>query len=61
MLFGKVLKQVIYVKIYHEAKLQAFVKNTDDPQLTKTFHNRRVFRELHVLFLRTLCAFSILV
>jgi len=45
--FDKILRYLICVKIFHEAKLQAFVKMQMIRNQPKTFQNRRFFRELN--------------
>jgi len=45
--FDKILKYLVCVKIFHEAKLQAFAKMQMTRNQANTFQNRRFFRELN--------------
>jgi len=45
--FDKILKYLVCVKIFHEAKLHAFVKMQMTRNQLKTFQNWRFFRELN--------------
>ena len=45
--FDKTLKYLVYVKIFHEAKLQALVEMQMTLNQTSTLQNRMIFRELN--------------
>jgi len=45
--FDKTLKYLVYIKIFHEPKLKAFVKMQMTRNQPNTFQNRRIFRELN--------------
>ena len=46
-LFWQNIKYLVYVNIFHEAKLQAFVKIKMTLNQTSTLQNRMMFRELN--------------